>query len=151
MLTDLEDELMVFRGEGWGEGIVRELGMDMHTLLNSKWITSKFLLYSTWNSAQLLCGSLAGRGVWGRMDTCICMAESLHCSPETITTLLTGYTPIQNIKFKRNYTVAEIIGLFFFNSDSSHCILESDPNCISRSSKAGMSPCPIPPQGVTAY
>ena len=23
--------------------------------------------------------------VWGRMDTCICMAESLHCSPETIT------------------------------------------------------------------
>ena len=29
------------------------------------------------------------------MDTCICMAESLHCSPETIT-LLIGYTPIQN-------------------------------------------------------
>ena len=25
------------------------------------------------------------------MDTCICMAESLHCSPETITTLLFGY------------------------------------------------------------
>ena len=25
------------------------------------------------------------RGVWGRMDTCICMAKSLHCSPETIT------------------------------------------------------------------
>ena len=23
--------------------------------------------------------------VWGRMDTCICMAESLPCSPETIT------------------------------------------------------------------
>ena len=30
-------------------------------------------------------------GIWGRMDTCICMAESLHCSPETITTLLFGY------------------------------------------------------------
>ena len=28
------------------------------------------------------------------------MAESLLCSPETITTLLTGYTPIQNKKFK---------------------------------------------------
>ena len=25
------------------------------------------------------------------MDTCICMAESLHCSPENITTLLIGY------------------------------------------------------------
>ena len=34
------------------------------------------------------------------MDTCIRMAEYLHYSPETITTLLTGYTPIQNKKFK---------------------------------------------------
>ena len=28
------------------------------------------------------------------MDTCICMAESLHCSPETIITLLIGYVPV---------------------------------------------------------
>ena len=40
----------------------------------------------------------AGREVWGRMGMCICMAESLCCSPETITTLLIGYTPIQNKK-----------------------------------------------------
>ena len=26
---------------------------------------------------SILCGSLDGRGVWGRMDTCICMSESL--------------------------------------------------------------------------
>ena len=32
------------------------------------------------------------------MDTRICMAESCHYSPETITTLLTGSTPIQNTK-----------------------------------------------------
>ena len=50
---------------------------------------------------SMLCGSLDGRGVWRRMDTCICMAEALHCSPETITTLLISYTPIQNKKFKR--------------------------------------------------
>ena len=31
---------------------------------------------------------------------CICMAESLCCSPETITTLLIGYTPVQNKKCK---------------------------------------------------
>ena len=37
----------------------------------------------------------------GRMDTCIPMAESLRCSPGTTTTLLIGYTPIQNKKFKR--------------------------------------------------
>ena len=32
-------------------------------------------------------------GVWGRMDTCICMAEALCSAPEPITTLLIGYTP----------------------------------------------------------
>ena len=33
------------------------------------------------------------------------MAESLHCSPETITTLLINYTPIQNdlvLKINKN-------------------------------------------------
>ena len=30
-------------------------------------------------------------GSLARMDTCICMAESLCCSPETITILLIGY------------------------------------------------------------
>jgi len=37
---------------------------------------------------SMLCGSLNGRGVWERIDTCICMAASLHCRPKTITTLL---------------------------------------------------------------
>ena len=45
----------------------------------------------------MLCGSLDGRGIWERMDTGICMAESLCCSPET---LLISYTLIQNKKFK---------------------------------------------------
>ena len=35
------------------------------------------------------------------MDTCIGMAESLHCLPETITTLSVSYTPIQNKKVKK--------------------------------------------------
>ena len=30
------------------------------------------------------------------MDKCTCIADSLHYSPETITILLTEYTPIQN-------------------------------------------------------
>jgi len=36
----------------------------------------------------------------GRMDTRICMTESLFFSPETITILLVSYTPIENKKFK---------------------------------------------------
>lgn len=43
----------------------------------------------------MLCGNQEGKGVWGKMDTCMCTAESLHCSPETITILLIGYIPIQ--------------------------------------------------------
>ena len=34
------------------------------------------------------------------MGICICMTESLHSSPKTTTTLLIGYTPIQNKRFK---------------------------------------------------
>ena len=30
----------------------KEFGMDMYTLQYFKWITSKDILYSTWNSAQ---------------------------------------------------------------------------------------------------
>ena len=44
----------------------------------------------------MLCGSLDGKGVWERMATCIHMAESLCCPPETILTFLIGYTPVQN-------------------------------------------------------
>ena len=46
---------------------------------------------------SMLCASLDGKEVWGRMDTCICMAESLPCSSETTTAFLIGYTPTQNI------------------------------------------------------
>ena len=38
--------------ERMGEGIVREFGIDMYTLLYLKWVANKDLLYSTWNSAQ---------------------------------------------------------------------------------------------------
>ena len=46
------------------------------------------------------CGSLDGRGIWGKMDTCTSVAESLHCSPETVTSLLMNDSPMQNKKFK---------------------------------------------------
>ena len=41
-LTDLENSW----GECWGEGMVREFGMDMYTLRYLKWITNKDLLCS---------------------------------------------------------------------------------------------------------
>ena len=38
-----------------------------------------------------------GGGFGERMDTCLCMVESLCCSPETIITLLIDYMPRQNV------------------------------------------------------
>jgi len=69
-----------FLGEGWEEGI------DMYTLLYLKW-TYWFHM----ELGSMLCGNLDGRGVWGRMATCVYMAESLHCSPETITPLFVNW------------------------------------------------------------
>ena len=62
---------MLTSGEGWGEGIVREFGIDMDTLLYLKWITNKDLLYSTGNSAEWYVAAWRGGGAGGRMDTCI--------------------------------------------------------------------------------
>ena len=53
--------------------------MDGYIVLYLKWIANKDLLYGTWN--------VIWQPGWERMDTCICMAESLRCSPEIITTL----------------------------------------------------------------
>ena len=45
-------ELTVDGQEAWGEGRVREFGMDWFTSLYLNWITNKHLLSSTGNSAQ---------------------------------------------------------------------------------------------------
>ena len=45
--TDLENEFMVASGDGKGERVVREFGLDMYTLLYLKWKTNKDLLHST--------------------------------------------------------------------------------------------------------
>ena len=68
----------------------------MYILLYLKQITNQDLLYNTCNSAQCYVPGRMGGGVWGRMDTCMCMAESLRYSPET-TTLLISSIPIQNV------------------------------------------------------
>ena len=44
-----------------GEGIVREFGIDMYTLLYLKWITNKDLLYSIGSSTQCCVAAWMGR------------------------------------------------------------------------------------------
>ena len=52
-------------GERLEEGIGREFGVEMYTLLYLKWIANKDLLYSTWNSAQRYVAAWMG-GEFGR-------------------------------------------------------------------------------------
>ena len=77
-----------------GGMIVREFGMDVYTLLYLKWVTSKVLLYSTWDSAQCY----AAAWMEGKFR-----GERIHIygwlNPFTVhltlsQTLLIGYIPI---------------------------------------------------------
>ena len=65
LCEDLENKLIVTRGKDWGEGIVREFGIDMYTLLNFKWMTNKDLLCNTGKSAQCYMAAWMG-GEFGR-------------------------------------------------------------------------------------
>ena len=78
---------MAAKGEGWGEGTVREFGKDMHTLLYLQWTANKpyhiahgTLLNVRWQPGRE--GSLEDNG-----HVYIRMAKSLCGSPETIKTL----------------------------------------------------------------
>ena len=57
------------------------------------------LLCSTGTSAQCYVAARM-RGEFGGEWIHVCVAEPLCCPPETMTTLLIGYVPMQNKKFK---------------------------------------------------
>ena len=64
-----------------------------YTLLHLKWITNKILLYI----AQVTLLNIMWQAEWeGSLgeNRYVNMYEALCCLPETITTLLIGYTPI---------------------------------------------------------
>ena len=50
---------------------------------------------------SIFCNNLIGKRIWKRIHICICITESLCCTPETNTTLLINYTPIENKKLKK--------------------------------------------------
>ena len=87
-----------------GEGIVRKFGMDMDTRLFLTWRTKKDLLDGRKNSAQCYMAAWMRGEFGGIVDTCMCTAESLCCSPETTTALLISYPPThtkKSLKFEK--------------------------------------------------
>ena len=90
-------------GEEWGEGVVREFGMGMYILLYLKWVSSKDLLNSAWNSAQCYVAAWMGGDFGGEwIHVYMYGSESLCCSPETITTLLINILPYKMKSFFLN-------------------------------------------------
>ena len=71
---------------------VREFGMDIYTLLYLKWITNTVQHREL---CSMLCSSLDRRVVRKRMDTRVCMAESLCGPPETVKTVNWLYSNIK--------------------------------------------------------
>ena len=71
MKKEKAPEIIHFFNGCQGKAIVKEFGMDMHTLLYLKWITNRDLLCSTGNSAQCYVAAWMGGEAWGRMGTCI--------------------------------------------------------------------------------
>ena len=75
--------------------------MDMYTRLYLRWITNKDLLYSTWNSAQCHVAAWMG-GSLGENGYMYMYGWVPSLFTWNITTLLMGYTPIQNKRFKNS-------------------------------------------------
>ena len=64
--------------------LIRSFSINIYTLLYLKWRTYKDLYIAQGTLLNVMC-SLDGKGVWGRADTRVYMAESLRSSPEAVT------------------------------------------------------------------
>ena len=70
----------------------------------------------------MLCGSLGAKGVWGRMDTSVCVAESLCCPPETNSIVNELATPQYKKKEKRKEQGPRATGAITSDREKAHCI-----------------------------
>ena len=74
---DIENRLVVAKGEGGGGGMDWEFGISRHKLLYIKWI-NKVLLYSTGNHIQYPVINHMEKNMKKNVYTCI--TESLCCT-----------------------------------------------------------------------
>ena len=81
---------------GWGEGTVRDFGMNIYILLCLKWITNKELPCCTWNSAPCYVAAWMG-GEFGGEWTHVCV----WLSPFTVQLKLSQHCAIHRYKIKR--------------------------------------------------
>ena len=82
--SDLENELLWLTG-----GREREFGTRAHRCSQKGSPTRTY--YTAYGALLNVMWQRRWEDSLGKMYTCVCTAESLHCSPETVTTLLIGY------------------------------------------------------------
>ena len=71
----------------------------------------------------MLGGGLDGKGVWGRIDLCICMAQLLCCAPQAITTLLINYkkkfiVTVTILSCKKNLGISDATKMYTYMQKS---------------------------------
>ena len=80
---DIENRLVVAKGEGVGGGMEWEVGVSRRKLLYREWINNKVLQYSTGNYIQYPMINHNGKEhIKKRMYIYICITESLCCIAE---------------------------------------------------------------------
>ena len=84
---DIENRLVVAKGEGVGGGMEWEFGVSRCQLLYLEWINSKILLYSTENYIQYPVINHNRKEYLKKECIYICVTESLCCTAEINTTL----------------------------------------------------------------
>ena len=82
----------------------------------------------------MLCGSLDGRGVWGRMDTCLCMAGSLCCS---------GVGPTWNYHNVINWLFSSVQSFSRVWLLQPHGLQHAKPPCPSLTPRVYSNSCPL--------
>ena len=80
-LTDIENRLVIAKGEGVGEGMEWEVRVSRCKLLYMEWINNKVLLYSTGNCIQYPVINHNGKE-YKKECVYICITESLCCTAE---------------------------------------------------------------------
>ena len=82
---DIEDRLVVAKGEGVGGRMEWEVGVSRRKLLYTEWINNKVLLYSTGNYIQY--PMINHNGKEYIRNAYICITKSLCCTAVINTTL----------------------------------------------------------------
>ena len=87
-LRDIDNRLVVTKGEGVGRGMEQEVGVSRCKLLYIEWINNKVLLYSIGDYIQYPVINHSGKEYEKECTyICVCVTESLCCTVEINTAL----------------------------------------------------------------